>query len=133
MTQTGRPKVEWNETQWEQFQALCEIQCTAVEVCSVMGVCEETLNRLCEDRFDMRFSEYIKSEAAGGRTSLRRMQWDAARQGNPTMLVWLGKQYLGQSDKLETQNQNVNKNYDMSTLTDEQIDKILAEDATDQS
>jgi len=123
MTQTGRPKIEWDEKQWEQFQALCEIQCTAVEVCSVMGVCEETLNRLCEDQLGMRFSEYIKSESAGGRTSLRRMQWDAARQGNPTMLVWLGKQYLGQSDKLETQNQNMN--YDMGVV--EQVENAVLE------
>jgi hypothetical protein len=91
-----------------------------------MGVCEETLNRLCEDRFDMRFSEYIKSEAAGGRTSLRRMQWDAARQGNPTMLVWLGKQYLGQSDKVESS--NTNRNIEIANLTDEQIDRILEHD-----
>lgn len=101
MTQTGRPKIEWDSKQWEQFQALCEIQCTAVEVCSVMGVCEETLNRLCEERLGMRFSEYIKSAAAGGRTSLRRMQWEAAKTGNPTILIWLGKQYLEQSDKQE--------------------------------
>jgi hypothetical protein len=33
--------------------------------------------------------------------SLRRMQWQAAENGNPTMLVWLGKQYLNQKDKAE--------------------------------
>jgi hypothetical protein len=27
------------------------------------------------------------------------MQFKAAEAGNPTMLIWLGKQYLGQSDK----------------------------------
>jgi hypothetical protein len=38
---------------------------------------------------------------AVGRMSLRRKQWKAAEDGNTTMLVWLGKQYLGQSDKSE--------------------------------
>lgn len=51
----------------------------------------------------------------------------------PSMSIFALKNWCGWADKLETQNQNVNKNYDMSTLTDEQIDKILAEDATDQS
>jgi hypothetical protein len=40
--------------------------------------------------------------------SLRRWQIEAARKGNPTMLVWLGKQLLGQTDKIETTNENIN-------------------------
>jgi hypothetical protein len=33
--------------------------------------------------------------------ALRRRQFKAADDGNPTMLIWLGKQYLGQADKPE--------------------------------
>lgn len=51
----------------------------------------------------------------------------------PSMSIFALKNWCGWVDKLETQNQNVNKNYDMSTLTDEQIDKILAEDEADES
>jgi hypothetical protein len=29
---------------------------------------------------------------------LRRLQWKGAEAGNPTMLIWLGKQMLGQRD-----------------------------------
>lgn len=36
-----------------------------------------------------------------GKASLRRLQWKSA-QSNPVMQIWLGKQYLGQADKLET-------------------------------
>ena len=36
-----------------------------------------------------------------GRASLRRMQYVAAKKGNATMQIWLGKQYLGQKDKQE--------------------------------
>jgi hypothetical protein len=36
-----------------------------------------------------------------GFTSLRHKQWQLAAQGNPTMLVWFGKQWLGQSDRHE--------------------------------
>ena len=30
---------------------------------------------------------------------MRRSQFDLAKKGNATMLIWLGKQYLGQTDK----------------------------------
>jgi len=33
--------------------------------------------------------------------SLRRAQIKTALDGNPTMQIWLGKQYLGQHDKIE--------------------------------
>lgn len=33
--------------------------------------------------------------------SLRRKQYEMAAGGNPTMLIWLGKQYLNQTDKNE--------------------------------
>jgi hypothetical protein len=31
------------------------------------------------------------------------MQYTAANNGNPTMMIWLGKQYLGQKDKTESE------------------------------
>ena len=34
--------------------------------------------------------------------SLRRKQYSTAMEGNATMLVWLGKNWLSQSDKLDT-------------------------------
>ncbi|HLC04806.1 MAG TPA: hypothetical protein VJK02_17360 [Anaerolineales bacterium] len=33
--------------------------------------------------------------------SLRRLQLAKAKRGNVVMLIWLGKQFLGQSDKRE--------------------------------
>ena len=35
------------------------------------------------------------------KTSLRRAQFELAMKGNPTMLIWLGKQYLGQNERTE--------------------------------
>ena len=43
----------------------------------------------------------IENGRANGRQTLRRLQWQAANEGNSTMLVWLGKQLLGQRDKTE--------------------------------
>ena len=52
-----------------------------------------------------RFEEELARGHAEQRIMLRRWQWKAAEGGNVAMLIWLGKQYLGQSDKLETKNQ----------------------------
>lgn len=50
----------------------------------------------------------------------------------PSMSIFALKNWCGWADKLETQNENVNRNYDMSHLSDEKIDEILQHD-TDES
>ena len=37
---------------------------------------------------------------------LREKQWELAMMGNVQMLIWLGKQYLGQSDKVDSNWEN---------------------------
>ena len=46
-----------------------------------------------------RYPSVIKRGRARLRQSLRRAQIKSALSGNATMLIWLGKQYLGQSDR----------------------------------
>ena len=38
---------------------------------------------------------------------LKQMQWDVAMNGNVQMLIWLGKQYLGQSDSPQVQEEKL--------------------------
>jgi hypothetical protein len=76
------------------------------------------------------------SEAYARAKQLQEKIWLVNGMGNlynAQFAKFFGTNCLGYKEKIETQNENVNRNYDMSTLTDEQIDKILAEDATDQS
>ena len=47
------------------------------------------------------FADYYKKMSAGGKISLRRKQMQIAMAGNVTMLIWCGKQFLGQKDKHE--------------------------------
>lgn len=61
-----------------------------VEIADFFGVSRKTIH----ERF---VTELTKGEARL-KESLRRAQITAAKQGNSTMLVWLGKQYLGQTD-----------------------------------
>ena len=48
---------------------------------------------------DRRYGELIAKSAARGREKLRAKQYELAIAGNVTMLIWLGKQWLGQTDK----------------------------------
>ena len=55
------------------------------------------------DTLERRYADTIKSAKDRGRSSLRRHQWELAQKGNPTMLIWLGKQLLGQRDHRDMQ------------------------------
>lgn len=76
------------------------IQCTETEICSVLDVDDKTLARWCKQTYRRNFSEVFREKREGGKASLRRNQWKMS-ETNPTMAIWLGKQYLGQSDKRE--------------------------------
>jgi hypothetical protein len=82
-------------------EALCKLQCTGEECASVLGCSYEHLNNTLSADGEGGFLDYFKRHSEGGKASLRRLQWRNAEAGNVTMQIWLGKQYLGQSDKQE--------------------------------
>ena len=100
----GRPRWELLDEEFEKIIAMMRIQCTQDEICEVYGVDEKTLNRRLAERGEGSFSACYKKHSGQGKMSLRRMQWRAAEEGNSTMLVWLGKQVLGQRDKIDHDN-----------------------------
>lgn len=83
----ARPKLEIDA---DIVEKLASIHCTMEEIASVCSCSVDTLER--------RFAEIIKVGKDKGKTSLRRHQWEAAQKGNPALLIWLGKQLLGQKD-----------------------------------
>lgn len=118
----GRPKKYINK---RLFENLCTIQCTMEEICSVLDVCDETLTRWCKETYEMSFSEVFKQKRLGGKTSLRRKQWQLADK-NATMAIWLGKQYLGQRDEqyIETK-QDIKQENPLQGLTTEELKGLL--------
>jgi hypothetical protein len=52
----------------------------------------------------------IERGADKGKVTLRRLQWKGAQNGNPAMLIWLGKILLGQRDDRGIQNLDRNGN-----------------------
>lgn len=93
----GRPKAELDKA---QFESLCKLQCTQSEICAWFGVTDKTLTRWCRDTYGKKFSEVFAEKREGGRISLRRAQFRLA-ETNATMAIFLGKQFLGQTDRQE--------------------------------
>jgi hypothetical protein len=74
----------------EEIVKLAAIGCTDREIAEWVGITESAL------RYNFN-SELIKGKGQLIQ-SLRKAQIRTALDGNPTMLVWLGKNILGQSD-----------------------------------
>lgn len=81
----------------EQFEKLCSIQCTLEEISGFFGCSEDTIERWCERTYKERFADIYAKKRGLGKISLRRSQFRMA-ETNPTMAIWLGKQYLGQTE-----------------------------------
>lgn len=87
----GRPKKQLDV---RLLFELAKIQCTNPEICAVMRISPNVL-------YDDRYIEIVKSGRESGKMSLRRAQWrKAVEEGNPQMLIFLGKFYLGQKEEL---------------------------------
>lgn len=72
---------------------LAAIGCKTNEIAIIVGVSTDTLER--------RFAAEMAKGRENLRISLRRWQLEAAKKGNVAMLIWLGKQMLGQTEKIE--------------------------------
>ena len=92
----------------ETFESLCGIQCTKEEICAVLNVSEKTLNAWCNSEYGKNFSLVFAEKRDFGKSSLRRTQWKLAEK-NPTMAIFLGKQYLGQKDNVEVRSEQLVK------------------------
>jgi hypothetical protein len=95
-TNRGRPKKDIDLAAVKQ---LAGMQCTDEEMAAVLGISHDTLNR--RKQSDPAFVEAMQAGKAHGRSSIRRQQFATAMKGNVPMLIWLGKQYLGQREKFE--------------------------------
>lgn len=91
----ARPRKEIDQ---EQFEKLCELQCTKLEICSWFDTTDKTIESWCKRTYGAGFSEIFKQKRGKGKIALRRAQFQLAEKGNATMLIWLGRNYLGQKD-----------------------------------
>ena len=95
----SRAKIEFD---LKMLEGLASIHCTDEEIASVFGCSRRSVVRAKTTRKD--FRDAYNRGRDKGKTALRRLQWQKADSGNVPMMIWLGKQWLGQADKAETKN-----------------------------
>ena len=84
----ARPKKYDIDT--EEVQKLAKYGMTNVEIADFFG-CDESLIRKS-------YSEYLTKGRAKMKLRLRQLQWKSAEKGSAAMLIFLGKNILGQAD-----------------------------------
>ena len=118
----GRPHKEIDK---RTFENLCAIQSTITEMCAVFECDPKTLENWCKREYGTNFSIIFREKRCKGFISLRRAQFQKAiEEKNTAMLIFLGKNWLGQSDrqevKLDSQLQ-VSSGYDLSNLSEQEL------------
>ncbi len=102
----ARPKANID---WEKVNEYLKAQCDGVSIAGLLGICPDTLYRSCQEIHKIGFAEYSAKKKVEGVELLKAKQYQVAMEGDRTMLVWLGKQYAGQKDKIENEHQGAIK------------------------
>ena len=87
----ARPKKYQIDT--KQLMNLAKLGCTNIEMADFFGCSPDLLEKS--------YSEFLTKGRAEQKMRLRQLQWRACENGNVTMLIFLGKNMLGQQDRLE--------------------------------
>lgn len=92
----GRPRKEIDK---EQFEKLCALQCPLSEIADWFDCSEDTIERWCKRTYKGNFAEVFAKKREKGKISLRRHQFELSKK-NAAMAIFLGKNWLGQTDKI---------------------------------
>ena len=120
------------EINLNEVRALAQRFCTLEEIARTVGYSRSGLR--ARARKDPELQEAIDSGQSSAKVSLRRKQMEIAMNDKhskqTTMLIFLGKNYLGQSDKLEHKVRSSEKDindgdFKPEELTNEELDDVL--------
>lgn len=84
---------------WDIVNEYLQNGCSGKEVAATLGISDETLFKRCSEDLGMPFSALKQQKQAKGNSLLKNVQMKKALEGNIPMLIWLGKQRLGQRDQ----------------------------------
>jgi hypothetical protein len=118
----GRPE---HTIDWNKVDHLLSAGCLGTEVAAVFGMHPDTLYRRTLEEKGTNFADYLQQKRSNGDAAIRNKQYEKALgltdTGNDTLLIWLGKNRLGQrnEDKLsivtEEQKAKLDNTMDMVT------------------
>lgn len=85
----------------EALSGLCKLGATQEEICDFLDISEEGLHAAVKRQCDVAFPDFYKKHFNKTKLSLRRTQLKLAQEGNVSLLIWLGKSLLHQSERHE--------------------------------
>ena len=91
-----------------KIEQLASFGCTNREIASFFDCSQTTLTR--------NYGDFLTKGREKGKIRLRQMQWKAADRGNVTMLIWLGKQVLGQAEQPMVMEDELVEGFDLEVL-----------------
>lgn len=94
----GRPRIPID---WSRVADLCAAGCFGGSIAHTLGITPETLYARCQMDNGEDFSAFRLRHLDRGNDVLRLKQFQLAQAGNERLLIWLGKNRLGQKDKTE--------------------------------
>lgn len=93
---------------WKIVDKMLEAQCLGTEIAARFGLHPNTFyDRVLAEK-GVGFTEYSTQKKDYGKANVRIAQYKSALEGNTSMQVWWGKNYLGQKDQ-PTNTQEFNK------------------------
>jgi hypothetical protein len=95
----GRPE---KELDWKLLDSILQYGAKCVDCADICEVSEDTIQRKIRQDFGMTFMEYREKKMSKTRIKLLQKQVSMALDGCVPLLIWLGKNMLGQSDKTES-------------------------------
>ena len=93
-------RLQANAIDLKKIQSLAQVGCTIAEIAGVLGIDYQWFNEQKARDYDIESA--LHAGYNGFKMSLRSTQARLALSGDRGMLIWLGKQFLGQSDKVES-------------------------------
>ena len=94
----------------EKVGYMISIGCMWTEIEALTGFDNTHIENEIKATHNMSMHEFSEKHKATGRNALRKAMWDNAVSGaNPTMQIWMSKNYLGFTDKIESTGTITNK------------------------
>lgn len=95
ITPTGRPQIPID---WNVVDRYLEAGCTGTEIASIVGMHHDTFYDRVVLEKGVSFTAYQLEKRSKGDALIRSKQFSEAMKGDRSMLIWLGKNRLGQRD-----------------------------------
>lgn len=136
----GRPKDEFDwklldnlvkneSTEWFCAEIMLTSKGEELSHKSIQAMVKK-IQREIEEKYQCNFVQYREQKKEYRRGQLRQKQWEAVNNGVPSLLIWMGKQYLDQKDRALNEVTGANGapiEHNLSDITDEQLDAKIQE------